>query len=409
VVVICHLAPVIEQAAAEIPRWTRLVFAALAAAALGLLFAASPAAGAEAKLAGVVWTDGDRDGIRDAGEPGRKGVRVEILREGKRGSLTVVRAILTKASGAWSAPAGSTGKYRARVLLPPSTAGFAPRNRGRNDRVDSDVAVAGPRFGMTPQVRLERARPTRRFDAGLLPISAQATLGPLVTIGDFVWRDGDADGIQDLSEGGLAGVTVELWDAAKATLLASTTTNAAGYWALPGHAGTSYRVRVPGPDQPSPMGAGSDRSRDSDLNPAGFDAGFSDAFTPGASVVDLDAGLFMVVGDFVWDDLDSNGVQGPGEPGVANVTVQLWNGAKNLLVDQDTTDAAGRYRLLVPEAGSYRVRVLVPAGFTGFAPKDAGGSDELDSDVNPSGSDLQFTDPFSFPGGVNQSFDVGLF
>lgn len=378
------------------------------AALLAALFGASGALAAEAKLTGVVWTDADRDGVRDPGERGRRGVRVEILRSGKRGSqLTVIRAVGTKASGAWSAPIGSAGLYRARVLLPNSTAGFSPRNRGRNDRVDSDVAVFGRRLGMTPQVRSRPGARTRRFDAGLLPIGAPSPPGPPITIGDFLWHDADANGIQDPGETGLGGVTVELWDPAKATLLASTTTNAAGFWALPGNAGTGYRIRVPGLHQPSPLRAGADPGRDSDLNPSGADAGFSDVLTFGASSAAVDVGLFLAVGDFVWDDLDSNGVQGPGEPGIAGVSVQLWNADKNFLAKQVTTDASGRYRLLVPEAGSYRVRVLLPAGFAGFSPKNAGADDALDSDLNPSGADAGFTDPFSIPGGLDLSFDTG--
>src|SRR5262245_52584255 len=45
------------------------------------------------------------------------------------------------------------------------------------------------------------------------------------------------------------------------------------------------------------------------------------------------------VGNFVWDDLDGDGTQDPGEPGLPGVTVQLWNGAKNDLVDSAVTNA----------------------------------------------------------------------
>lgn len=387
----------------------RLVLAVLATALCAGLFAAPRALAAEAKLSGVVWTDSSGDGVRDADEQGRGGVRVELLRVGKHGRLTIVRGIKTKSSGAWSATIGSPGGYRARVLLPGGFAGFSPRNRGA-ERRDSDVVVSGPRVGMTPQVRVKRRGASRRFDAGLLVATGPGSdpPGPLITIGDFIWRDKDADGIQDPVEDGLAGVTVELWDPAKTTLLATTTTNAAGYWALPGHAGSGYRVRVPTPDLISPLGAGSDRGSDSDLNPSGPDAGFSNVFTPGANVADLDAGLFMAVGDFLWDDLDSDGVQDPGEPGIAGAMVQLWNSAKTNLVASASSDSAGRYRLLVPAAGDYRVRVLIPTGFTAFSPKDVGSDDGFDSDFNPSGPDFGFTDPFSLPAGFNLSLDAGF-
>ena len=37
------------------------------------------------------------------------------------------------------------------------------------------------------------------------------------------------------------------------------------------------------------------------------------------------------VGNFVWDDLDQDGRQDAGEPGLAGITVQLWNGTKTQL------------------------------------------------------------------------------
>ena len=46
------------------------------------------------------------------------------------------------------------------------------------------------------------------------------------------------------------------------------------------------------------------------------------------------------VGNFVWHDLDHDGRQDAGEPGLAGITVQLWNGAKTqmIAVDGDQCD-----------------------------------------------------------------------
>ncbi|GEL95321.1 DUF5979 domain-containing protein [Cellulomonas composti] len=60
---------------------------------------------------------------------------------------------------------------------------------------------------------------------GLGAIEALAETAP-VEIGNRVWFDADQDGLQDADEPGVAGVTVELRDGA--TLVATTTTNAAG-------------------------------------------------------------------------------------------------------------------------------------------------------------------------------------
>jgi hypothetical protein len=50
------------------------------------------------------------------------------------------------------------------------------------------------------------------------------------TLGDFVWHDLDRNGIQDAGEPGLSGVTVTLRQLADNSLIATTTTNANGYY-----------------------------------------------------------------------------------------------------------------------------------------------------------------------------------
>ncbi|HEX3149824.1 MAG TPA: SdrD B-like domain-containing protein [Gemmataceae bacterium] len=52
-------------------------------------------------------------------------------------------------------------------------------------------------------------------------------------------------------------------------------------------------------------------------------------------------GPYPEIGDFVWRDLNGNGLQDFGEPGIANVTLQLYQNDK--LVGTTTTDAMGRY------------------------------------------------------------------
>jgi hypothetical protein len=74
---------------------------------------------------------------------------------------------------------------------------------------------------------------------------------PPIEIGNRVWDDADGDGIQDASELGIAGVTMELYDAAGTTLLASVDTDANGnyYFNNTNVAGglqpnTTYIIRV---------------------------------------------------------------------------------------------------------------------------------------------------------------------
>jgi hypothetical protein len=58
-----------------------------------------------------------------------------------------------------------------------------------------------------------------------------------------------------------------------------------------------------------------------------------------------DAGFFRTtaaIGDFVWEDIDGDGVQDAGEPGIENVTVTLQDDNGNTLATT-TTDATGFY------------------------------------------------------------------
>jgi hypothetical protein len=84
-----------------------------------------------------------------------------------------------------------------------------------------------------------------------------------------VWNDLDGDGIQDPGEPALAGVAVSLADAAGAPM-ASTVTDALGWYEFGGLCAGTYQVSVAGPAnfEPSPCDQGADDNLDSDCSPA---------------------------------------------------------------------------------------------------------------------------------------------
>ena len=74
------------------------------------------------------------------------------------------------------------------------------------------------------------------------------------------------------------------------------------------------------------------------------------------------------IGDFIWNDLDGDGCQGVGEPGIAGVKVDLYsgsscNGVKGALVQSTTTDSNGKYLFTGLCAGDYTVSISTPNGF----------------------------------------------
>ncbi len=84
------------------------------------------------------------------------------------------------------------------------------------------------------------------------------------------------------------------------------------------------------------------------------------------------------IGDFVWSDLNGNGVQDAGEPGLANIPVALGGDA----TANTTTDANGYYLFSGLVAGDYTVTVGTPAGYNP-SPSNQGGDPTKDSNGSP--------------------------
>lgn len=290
------------------------------------------------------------------------------------------------------------------------------------------VVMVGFLLLMVCGLALSRPDSTARAQVIITLIFPTATRTPTpINVGNFVWDDVDSDGTQDPGEPGLPGVTVQLWNGAKTQLLDSGVTNASGSYTLTAPAPGQYRVRVltgAGDLFTVKDGAANDLT-DSDINPTGTDAGFTDVYNFASnliSITTIDAGIIKFrtptptrtptpinLGNFVWSDLNGNGIQDAGEPGAAGVTLQLWNDAKTQLIASTTTNASGIYSLIAPTPGSYRIRVLLPAGAS-FSPVDLGGDNLKDSDIFSSLANFGFTDTISIASNVISMthIDAGL-
>ena len=72
------------------------------------------------------------------------------------------------------------------------------------------------------------------------------------------------------------------------------------------------------------------------------------------------------IGNYIWVDEDSNGLQDEGEPGIPNVTVNLYDDT-GTLVATTVTDSHGGYLFPYLQAGTYYVDVnetTLPSGMT---------------------------------------------
>ncbi|CAM2064350.1 Ig-like domain-containing protein [Sulfidibacter corallicola] len=292
----------------------------------------------DASIGDFVWNDLNGDGVQDAGEPGLSGVRI-FLDLNSNGSFDGGEPNnMSGAGGAYDITNLATGTYQVRFDSATVTAGFVQTG------------------GMNPfSVNLAAGEDHNNADFGFQQQDA--------SIGDFVWNDLNGDGVQDGGEPGLSGVTVFLDLNSNAALDGgepSDTTDAGGAYDITALATGTYSVRIDGTTVPAgfvqtggtlpqsvPLAAGED------FNTADFGYQQQDA----------------TIGDFVWNDLNGDGVQDAGEPGISGVTVFLdlnSNGSLDGGEPSDTTDAGGGYDITNLATGTYSVRVqssTIPTGF----------------------------------------------
>ncbi len=238
-------------------------------------------------------------------------------------------------------------------------------------------------------------------------------LSTVSTIGDFVFEDFNANGIQDAEDVGIEGVTVELLadsdgDGAIDDVVATTTTDASGFYEFGDLApGVEFQVRFTAPEdfQFSPSQVGDDPTIDSNGE-------LSDVIVLALSEFNdtIDVGLFQTasIGNFVFNDSNNNGIQDAEEVGISGVTVELLadidgDGAIDDVFATTTTDSAGFYSFTGLTPGEeFQVRFTALEGFE-FTIEGAGDDPRVDSD-GPL-SDVVVLSSGEF----NDTIDAGLF
>lgn len=268
-------------------------------------------------------------------------------------------SVTTGADGTAVVPTGglSGGKYRVDASIPPAMAGIGP------------AAVAPGQSALTEFVDVSGGR------AATLTMPVTAGAGD-VQIGDRVWFDTNGDGVQDGDEPPLPGVRVQLLSCdGTGKPLADKQTDGNGRYAFgPGDGvrpNTCYtvkfdysKVNTAGlPGQPPVDGlkwttpfASVAPGIDSNVDPGSGTARVT-VGGPGSADNTIDAGVvggLDQVGDLVWADVNRNGLQDPGEPGVAGVPVTLQD-ANGATVLTTSTGAHGQFSFSHLPDGVYKV------------------------------------------------------
>ncbi|HUP59630.1 MAG TPA: SdrD B-like domain-containing protein [Thermoanaerobaculia bacterium] len=182
-------------------------------------------------------------------------------------------------------------------------------------------------------------------------------------IGDTIWLDANGNGVLNAGEDGIAGVIVNLYDDADGSgtlsggdsLVASTITNVNGNYLFTGLPAGNYFVDVDESSLPSTLLA---------LTTADPAAAMITLASSSASHLTADAGYSLAanfsIGNRIWHDVDNDGVQDPGEPGIPNIDIVITNGTGTGCAGAGcrvTTDAGGFWIVTGLTNGTFTVNV----------------------------------------------------
>jgi hypothetical protein len=347
-----------------------------------------------AAIGNYVWEDTNGNGVQDETGTEQSNIKVILFEavSGVKGDMVTMTE--TNTNGEYLFDLLLPGEYAIQFDLPNSTNTSAADFliTGQNSTVASATAAnnsdANPTDGCTAGYVLAAGDENLTVDAGLIK---------LASIGNYVWEDTNADGVQDEIGTGIENVLVILTGTDGLGNAVSETTNtlADGSYLfddlVPGVYELTFETPadyIPtGKDDPSNNGIGDDTD-DSDASIVDGTTGTT-ILISGEDDDTYDAGYFesASIGNFVFEDFNDNGAQDAGETGIEGVTIELTgtDGLGNPVTATTTTAADGTYIFedLVP--GEYNLTFTVPTDMQS-SDLDATtplGDDSDDSDADP--------------------------
>ncbi len=240
--------------------------------------------------------------------------------------------------------------------------------------------------------------------------TADVVVNANASLGDFVFHDLNGNGVQDTDEVGIADQVVLLLDA-DGVVIGERRTTAEGAYNFDGLSAGVYNIefRTNAQFYFTAQDFGIDDSVDSDavITPQQFVGEVKGVVVPdNTSNMTIDAGLYLPssLGNFVFLDINADGIQDPDEPGIANVTVNLLDAFGNIVITT-LTDSNGFYQFTDLAPSNYQIEVLRPNEFDRFSSQDQGADDAVDSDFNTNGRTVIIT----INSGTNiDTIDAGL-
>lgn len=286
-------------------------------------------------LSGGLYFDNNLDRALNEGEPGYQAEELKLRHE-----LTKVEFLAQPDSeGRYAIPVLFPGSYSLSLTLPEGFELYAPEG----------AQHTGENWEM--KLNLDPSEVASSYDIGLVQFGS---------LSGAAWDLGGGSGA-------LGSVQVTLRRAADTDTLMQTTTDSQGVYRFEGLYPGQYVLEAELPeDYRFARSIDSERTRyslitsDSGLSKEGL--GSSEAITLGMAenkeAQDIGMGTLGQLGDFAWLDLDKDGMQDAGEPGVPGIQIRIYQ--YDQLAQETVTDAYGRYLFKEVYPGSYRMEVTLP-------------------------------------------------
>jgi hypothetical protein len=338
-----------------------------------------------------VWFDLDSDGIQDTIETGAPNITVNLY---NATTNTLVASTVTNSLGQYMFNGLPQELYYITFTGITGSFNISPKDYSSDafDNIDNDASDV---FGTirTSNFRLF-------FGQDKLNIALGLTLKNNVNvIGDRVWVDVNGDGIQDATEkNGVQSVIIQLLDASGNLIDTDgstagiqpyqTVSNQYGYWSFVDVPFGTYKPRfsfLPPGFRLSKNKVGSNNNLDSDA--LGNGRSVLDVIIFGGNRRDFttDLGLIpqsTVVGDYVWDDANGNGLQDAAEFGIPSATATIYNTA-GVALGSSITNSEGKYYFQnIPKGAYYLTYANYPVGMQ-YTVKESNPYATNGSNVNP--------------------------
>ena len=363
-----------------------------------------------AKLGNLVWEDTNGDGIYQSGEPPIQGARINLL--------NMVGNPVQDVNGSSTAQTNAQGEYAFFVkpgtyvlqFVTPMNYTTSMKDQGGNDELDSDYNANNN----------NRTAPIT-IGPGGTDESIDAAFKAAARFGNLVWDDLNNDGIYQNGEPGISGATVNLLNSVGNPVLdvngnSTVQTNAQGEYAFYVRPGT-YVLQFVTPMNYTTVikDQGGNNELDSDYDPNNNNRTVPLTLGIGGMNYSIDAAFKALprpgsLGNFVWNDLNNDGVFQTGEPPITGAVVNLLDATGNPAQDLNgnvtaLTNANGEYGFSV-NAGIHIIQFVTPNGYATGA-KDQGNDDQLDSDYDSANNNK--TAPITIASGeTNHSIDAGF-